>query len=132
MGKVAPTKKRVARPALSGHSNSLSRCSRERPDPRATSGAPTNPLELFPPEVRLGPCMNANEVTMPKRYFASMSIAGFKADNGTQDVIMLTLYGPRGGPRVIEALTIGEAKMLRDEIDRALLERAVDDDKDAP
>ena len=69
---------------------------------------------------------------MPKRYFASMSIAGFKADNGTQDVIMLTLYGPRGGPRVCEALTIDEAKMLRDEIDRALLERAVDDDKDAP
>ena len=35
-------------------SNSISRCSRERPDPRATSGAPTNPLELFLPQVRRG------------------------------------------------------------------------------
>ena len=69
---------------------------------------------------------------MPKRYFASMSIAGFKSDNGSQDTIMLVLYGPRGGPRVCETLTIGEAKMLRDEIDKALLERAIEDDKDAP
>src|SRR6266850_4472698 len=92
IGKGCPYQKVGGEAGSLRRSNSLSRCRRERPDPRATSGAPTNPLELFPPEVRLGPCMNANEVTMPKRYFASMSIAGFKADNGTQDVIMLTLY----------------------------------------
>jgi len=34
--------------------DSCKACSRERPDPRATSGAPTNPLELFLPQVRRG------------------------------------------------------------------------------
>src|SRR5882757_8090508 len=63
IGKGCPYQKVGGEAGALRPSNSSDRCSRERPDPRATSGAPTNPLELFTPELRLGPCMNANEDT---------------------------------------------------------------------
>ena len=43
-----------ARPGPSPAATPARRAARERPDPRATSGAPTNPLELFLPQVPRG------------------------------------------------------------------------------
>ena len=54
IGKGCPYQKVGGEAGALRPSNSISRCSRERPDPRATSGAPTNPLELFLPQVRRG------------------------------------------------------------------------------
>jgi hypothetical protein len=55
------------------------------------------------------------------REFVNGFVSSYTKDDGQEDVIVMILYGPRGGTRVSEVLDLTQARTLRDNLDIALL-----------
>lgn len=54
------------------------------------------------------------------REFVTSIVSGYATDDGENDVIILAMYGPRGGRRGSNVLTTIQARTLRDELDLAI------------